>query len=200
MESHVGEKREIVEQIEEEEEEESSALKEVFLFLKDLAISFAVILLLTTFVIRPVKVKGSSMYPTLEDAEIGFSNLIGMKLNHLKRFDIVIIHLADRDEYLVKRLIGMPGDTIEVNQDVLYINGEPVKETYLDEEYKASEGPIFTGDIAELTLGENEYYCLGDNRPHSTDSRVYGPFQKEQIISKGIFVLFPFNHFGFKTW
>lgn len=184
----------------EEEEEESSALKEVLLFFKDLAISFAVVLILVNFIIRPIQVKGSSMYPTLKDGEVGFSNLIGRKTTGIERFDIVIVYMEDKDEYLVKRCVGLPNETIAYKDGILYVDGKAVEEEFLDEEYKSSFGEIFTDDVEEITLGDDEYFCVGDNRPRSTDSRYYGPFTEDMIISKGVFILFPFSNFGVKSW
>ena len=184
----------------EEEEEESSALKEVLLFFKDLAISFAVVLILVNFIIRPIQVQGSSMYPTLENGEVGFSNLIGRKTTGIKRFDIVIVYMEDKDEYLVKRCVGLPNETISYKDGILYVDGNPIDEEFLDEEYKSEYGVAFMDDVEEITLGDDEYYCVGDNRPRSTDSRYYGPFTEDMIISKGVFILFPFSNFGVKSW
>ena len=182
------------------QEEEESFLKEVLYFLRDLAICFIVFWIVVTFIARPVQVNGSSMYPTLENGELGFSNIIGRKLGGIDRFDIVIVYLDDKDEYLVKRCVGLPGETISFMNNQLYINGEVVEQNFFDEEYISQYGDSFTSDLEAITLGEDDYYCMGDNRPHSTDSRFYGPFHSEQIVSKGIFVIFPISSFGLRTW
>ena len=188
------------EKSDEEKADDSSPLKEVILFLRDLAICMAIVLIVTTYVIRPIQVKGSSMYPTLENGEIGASNLIGYKMGEINRFDIVIIYLEDKDEYIVKRVIGLPNDTVSYLAGELYINGEVMDEPFLNQEYIDSLGEVFMQDMDEVALGDDEYFCLGDNRPHSTDSRYYGPFTKDMIMSKGVFILFPFNRFGVYTW
>ena len=180
--------------------QKTSAFKEVLGFLKDLAISMAVILLICNFIVRPVRVYGDSMYPTLLDGAIGFSNVIGFKSKELKRFDIAIIYVEAKNEYLVKRVIGLPGETLSYRYGQLYINGEVVDEPFLDQAYVEQCGQYFMSDVSEITLGDDEYYCLGDNRPASSDSRYYGPFKKEQIRSKGVLVLWPFSDFGLHTW
>lgn len=180
--------------------QKSSAMKEVISFLRDLAVSMAVILVLCNFVVRPVRVYGDSMYPTLLDGGIGFSNVLGMKTGSIERFDIAIIYVEEKNEYLVKRVIGLPGETVAYKNGQLYINGEPVEETFLDQAYVESCGPYFMSDVAEITLGDDEYYCLGDNRPASSDSRYYGPFKAENIRSKGVLILWPFSDFGVHTW
>lgn len=182
------------------EEPSSSAAHEVFSFIRDLAVCILAVFLLTTFVVRPVQVKGNSMYPELNDKAIGFSNVVGYNVSGIKRFDIVIIYVAEKDEYLVKRVIGLPGETVSYQNGLLYINGENVKEDFLDEDYVSTYNGTFMADVAPITLGADEYYCLGDNRPHSSDSRYYGPFKKENIKSKGIFIFWPFNQFGVETW
>ena len=180
--------------------QKTSAFKEVLGFLKDLAISMAVILLICNFIVRPVRVYGDSMYPTLLNGGIGFSNVIGMKTGELERFDIAIIYVEEKNENLVKRVIGLPGETLSYRNGQLYINGQAVDEPFLDQAYGEQCGPYFMSDIPEITLGEDEYYCLGDNRPASSDSRYYGPFKKDQIRSKGVLILWPFSDFGLHTW
>ena len=178
----------------------SSAYKELLSFIRDLAVCILVVFLLTSFVIRPVQVKGNSMYPELTDASLGFSNVLGYSFGHIKRFDIVIIYVAEKDEYLVKRVIGLPGETVSYQDGLLYINGEHVAEDFLDEKYVSTYNGTFMTDISPITLSDDEYYCLGDNRPHSSDSRYYGPFKKENIKSKGIFIYYPLKSFGVETW
>ncbi len=181
-------------------EKEPSATDEVFSFIKDLVICMVAVFLLTNYVVRPVQVKGNSMYPTLEDGSLGVSNTLGFHTSEIKRFDIVIIYVPEKNEYLVKRVIALPGETVSYSNGQLYINGEAVEETFLSQEYVESYGSGWMPDINEVTMGDDEYYCLGDNRPHSTDSRYYGPFKKENIKSKGIFIAWPLNDFGVQTW
>jgi signal peptidase I len=177
-----------------------TAAGEVLSFIRDLAICVVAVFLLTSFVIRPVQVKGSSMYPELNDASIGFSNVIGYNISGLKRFDIAIIYVAEKDEYLVKRVIGLPGETVSYEDGQLYINGAFVKEDFFNQDYVDSYNGTFMSDVAPITLGDDEYYCLGDNRPHSSDSRYYGPFKKANIKSKGVFIFWPFDKFSVQTW
>lgn len=178
----------------------SSAMREVLSFLRDLAVSMAVILVICNFVVRPVRVYGDSMYPTLLDGGIGFSNVLGMKTGKIERFDIAIIYVEEKNEYLVKRVIGLPGETVAYKNGQLYINGEAMDEPFLDQAYVESCGPYFMSDVAEITLEDDEYYCLGDNRPASSDSRYYGPFKADKIRSKGVLILWPFSDFGVHTW
>ena len=102
-------------------------------FVKILLVCFIVAFGIKTFIARPVFVEGSSMYPTLQDGEFGFTNLLGLSLEGVNRGDIVIVE--EGDEYWVKRVIGLPNETIECRDNVVYINGETLDEPYLDSDY-----------------------------------------------------------------
>ena len=194
--------KEIAEVTQEENKtkKENSVWKDVLDFVKTMAISMIVVFLVAQFIFRPIRVRGSSMYPTLEDGSLGISNVIGRNIDGIERFDIVIIKLANEDEFLVKRVIGLPGETVSYKDGQLYINGEAIEEDFLDEDYMEDWGKYFMGDVEEYTLGENEYYCLGDNRPASKDSRYYGAFYDYELIAKGVLIFYPFNLFGAHTW
>ena len=172
--------------------------QEIWEFVKMLLISIVVGFLCTRFLIRPVRVDGDSMYPTLHNNAIGFSNILTYRMQGLKRFDVAIIYVPEKKEHLVKRVIGLPGETVEYRQDQLLINGKIVEEDFFDEDYKRSQSTngIFTQDFGPVTLAEDEYFMLGDNRPYSSDSRWYGAFKKEQIKAKDVVVLFPFQQIG----
>lgn len=184
-----------------QDQQKREAGKEMLLFLRDLVICALCVFLVVRYLYRPIEVIGNSMYPTLTDKSLGFSNLIGRNTQDIERFDIVIINIPEKNEYIVKRVIGMPGETVSYVSGQLYINGEAMAEDFFDEDYVSSYGQgAFMSNVDPITLGQDEYYCLGDNRPHSSDSRYYGPFKESQIISKGILILFPFSEFGVKTW
>ncbi|MEG0176909.1 signal peptidase I [Anaerorhabdus sp.] len=168
-------------------------------FLKTLLVSFIIIFVITRFVARPVKVNQNSMYPTVLDQSVGITNIFSVSVLHdINRFDIVVIKMED-GKNLFKRVIGLPGETLSYVDDVLYIDGEPVDEPFINQEYKSEEINklgLFTNDVKEITLANDEVYCLGDNRPFSKDSRDYGPFKESQITGKGIFIIYPFNRMG----
>ena len=128
-----------------------------------------------------------------------YSNNLASDISHLENGSVVDI-VTEKNEYLVKRVIGLPGETVSYANGQLYINGESVDEDFLSQEYVESYGSGWMPDVNEITLGEDEYYCLGDNRPHSSDSRYSGPFKKENIRSKGIFIAWPLSDFGVETW
>ncbi|MCR0505502.1 signal peptidase I, partial [[Clostridium] innocuum] len=116
--------------------EEKKGLKyELLDLVKTFVICFVCIFLLTTFVIKPVRVDGRSMYPTLEDGEIGLMNVFSAKFQDIKRFDVVVVYNEEKDENWVKRVIGLPGDTIYAKADVVYVNCLPLDEPSLNNSY-----------------------------------------------------------------
>lgn len=148
--------------------------------------------ILLKFILLPCEVHGKSMYPTLIEGERTYSFVITRNLG-IKRFDICVIEVnadQDNEKLLVKRVIGMPNETIEYKDNVLYVDGQKMEEDFLQME-------VHTKDF-KVTLGDDEYYCLGDNRDISKDSRYYGAFKKSDIKATKMFVLFPFSDFGMK--
>lgn len=117
-----------------------------------------------------IQVQGRSMFPTMNDGEYGFALRTDLNLKPIERFQIVVVEQDDK--LLVKRVIGLPGETVQFKDNTLYINGEVVPEAFLEN--------AVTSDF-EATVSENGYFVMGDNRNHSLDSRKYGAFQKEKI-------------------
>lgn len=142
-----------------------------------------VVLLVRSFIVTPGLVNGSSMEPTLHNNELVLINKIGLNKG-IDRCDIVVVKYENST--IIKRVIGLPYETVEYINDTLYIDGEIVN-TKVDFEY--------TKDF-KLTAGKNEYIVLGDNRNISKDSRIIGPVKERDIIGKVDLVLFPFSKFG----
>lgn len=139
------------------------------------------VILLRTFIVTPIKVNGSSMYDTLKGNEICILN----KLDKIDRFDIIVTDYEG--ERLIKRVIAMPGETIEVENGFIYINDKKIKDKY---------GYGETDDFEKVTLEKDEYFVMGDNRKISKDSRIIGPINKEDISGTTNLILYPFNKIG----
>lgn len=109
----------------------------------------------------------------------------------------MVVYYEEKDMQLVKRIVGLPGEKIEYKNDKLYVNDQYVEEKFFDDEFirrQTYDGSIqFTEDFGPYYIREDEYFLIGDNRPRSTDSRVLGTFHREEILSKSILVLWPFN-------
>lgn len=196
------------------EDDERTLLEDILGFIKVFVVSAIVILLFVNFVAHPVRVDGRSMYPTLKDGEFGFTNVGGVLLNGVERGDIVVVTMEEEGQktHWVKRVIGLPGDTVSCVNDVVYINGKVLDETkYIDPDYRQSLVDKFgyfnkvpnanntnVEDFEEVKLGDDEYYVMGDNRPYSKDSRYVGPVKKSQILAKKMLVLLPISDIGVK--
>lgn len=196
------------------EDDERTLLEDILGFIKVFVVSAIVILLFVNFVSHPVRVDGRSMYPTLKDGEFGFTNVGGVLLNGVERGDIVVVTMEEEGQktHWVKRVIGLPGDTVSCVNDVVYINGKVLDETkYIDPDYRQSLVDKFgyfnkvpnadntnVVDFEEVKLKDDEYYVMGDNRPYSKDSRYVGPVKKSQIFAKKMLVLLPISDIGVK--
>lgn len=196
------------------EDDERTLLEDILGFIKVFVVSAIVILLFVNFVAHPVRVDGRSMYPTLKDGEFGFTNVGGVLLNGVERGDIVVVTMEEEGQKIhwVKRVIGLPGDTVSCVNDVVYINGKVLDETkYIAPDYRQSLVDKFgyfnkvpnadntnVEDFEEVKLGDDEYYVMGDNRPYSKDSRYVGPVKKSQIFAKKMLVLLPISDIGVK--
>lgn len=146
-----------------------------------------VVVVVRTFIITPVRVNGDSMESTLHDGDI---LLLEKYDTDYKRFDIVVAKY--NGEKLVKRVIGLPGDTVQYRNNILYINGERVDETFTNEETEN----FSLKQIGYDKIPEGYYFVVGDNRDDSLDSRYLGLFKKDSIEGKVLFRIFPFNGFG----
>lgn len=142
-----------------------------------------VVVLIRTFIITPVRVDGDSMKNTLKNGDI----LLLYKLSSIDRFDIIVLDEEKDNEKIIKRVIGLPGETVAIKKGKIYINDKVI-----DDEYAYGQ----TTDYNKVTLRDDEYFILGDNRLISKDSRYFGPIKDNEIKGKIVFRLFPFTKIG----
>lgn len=173
-------------------------LKEIVSTVVLFAVMFFVIMGVYKYIAEPFIVDGASMEATLKSGE----RLWMLKLNEIDRFDVVIFPAPDNDEKLyVKRVIGLPGDTIAYENDQLIINGEAMVEPYLVEKATEFDGD-FTYDFAleeitgETTVPKGSFFVLGDNRRNSLDGRRFGFIEAEGVLGEADFIYWPFGEFG----
>lgn len=138
-----------------------------------LLIAVGIPLLLLHFFAK-ITVSGASMEPTYQEGE----NLILVRTKNVERGDIVVCNVDEEEFYIIKRIIALPGDTVKVDEDDVYVNNEKIDEDYIKEKEWNKNG---TWDM-EVTLGEDEYFIMGDNRNVSADSRLIGPVQQSEIV------------------
>ncbi|MBQ6841213.1 MAG: signal peptidase I [Bacilli bacterium] len=141
------------------------------------------VILTRTFLITPVKVNGSSMDKTLKSGDI----MLLYKQANIDREDIVVIDKAVQGSNIIKRIIGMPGETIKCEDGIIYINNKVYNDKYAYGE---------TNDFKEVTLSNDEYFVLGDNRMVSQDSRYFGSVKEKYIEGQTSIIIYPFNKIG----
>lgn len=130
-----------------------------------------------------VRVDGFSMRPTLEDGEFVLVSKLSYALGDFQRGDIVVFHFPlNPQEELVKRIIGLPGDTISVRDNQVYVNGQQLNETYI------AQAPLYSG---EWTVTEGQLFVLGDNRNNSNDSKDWGLLPQENVVGKAVLIYWP---------
>lgn len=188
--------------------DKEKAVFEGLSWLKSICIGVLVGVLLVVFVIQRNDVYGSSMEPTLYGGDKIFAEKISTYMDNYKRGDIVILDGSNmegynHEEFLIKRIVGMPGDTVKIAEGKVYIK-EAGSESFaeLDENYLVS-GVMTTVSSTglakgydEITLASNEYYCLGDNRIVSNDSRSLGPFSEDRIKGVAVVRVYPLGSIG----
>ncbi len=142
-----------------------------------------VVVLIRTFIITPVRVDGDSMKNTLKNGDI----LLLYKLGSINRLDIIVLDEEKDNEKIIKRVIGLPEETVAIKKGKIYVNDKVI-----DDEYAYGE----TSDYDKVTLEDDEYFILGDNRLISKDSRYFGPIKENEIKGKIVFRVFPFTKIG----
>lgn len=168
----------------------SGILKEIISWVICLGLSALCAYLLITFVFRLTIVKGESMDHTLATGQTLYVDKLFLRFSEPKRGDIVIVEYPGSDESFVKRVVGMPGEKIYIKDSKVYINGNSQIDVW--------NGSHVIGDMDEVTVPENSYFVMGDNRSNSKDSRSksVGTISRDHIIGRAVFRVYPFSEFG----
>ena len=154
-----------------------------------LAVIAAVLIILVLY--QPVRVEGTSMLPMLEDQDRLFINKFAYHIGEIHRGDVVVFHNPrDRSESYIKRVIAVPGDAVRIDHGVVWVNGQDLKESYVPARFQDDRSQ------PELTLGNGEYFVLGDHRSVSKDSRDFGTVQRDLIYGRAAFVYWPVDQAG----
>lgn len=172
-----------------------SSFKQIGLFFLELGkivlISLVIVVPIRYFIIQPFIVKGSSMEPNFQNGNYLIIDEISYRFQKPKRGDVVVFKFAPTGDYFIKRIIGLPNETIEINNGQIFIvNSKNPQGFILDEPYLKNS---YTSGNIKITLTSTEYFVLGDNREASYDSRRWGALKEKQIIGRALLRLYPFN-------
>lgn len=175
------------------------SLGEFFLdFIETIVIALSIFLVIYLFFTQPHQVNGQSMVPYFQSGEYVLTDKISYKLGDPQRGDIVVFHAPEAANCpkgtgcdFIKRVLGLPGDRVKVENNQIIVNGTPLPEPYIPSDYDTLPG-AFTKN-REITLSTDEYFVSGDNRPYSSDSRAWGPINKSNIVGRAFFRYLPLN-------
>lgn len=150
-----------------------------------------IIFLLIRQVVQNYRIENHSMEPNFYEGQFVLVNKLAYKLGQPERGDVLVFHNpGNTSEDYIKRIIGLPGDTVLVQNGVVYVNGEPLVEDF-------PHNPIPAGDyMPPVTIGDNQLFVMGDNRPNSSDSRVFGPISQDLVVGQAWLRIWPLNKFG----
>jgi signal peptidase I len=170
-------------------------------FVQSIVLALSVFVLLYLFVAQPNEVKGSSMFPNFENGEYLLTDKLSYQLGNPKRGDVVVFKAPpsepcaeDECEY-IKRVIGLPGDTVKVEGGQVFLNGQKLDQTFLPSDYVTEAGAVLQEGV-EIQVPEGQYLVMGDNRSHSRDGREFGPIPQNLILGKAFFKYWPVKSVG----
>ncbi len=179
-------------------EAKQSKSKELLSWVVPILVAVVIAFVVRQFLLAPVTVKGESMEPTYHNND----RVMILKPGGLDYDDVIVFQSPVEDDHYIKRIIGLPGDNVEVKDEKLYVNGKEVKQDYIEEaaaQYEKETGLKYTEDFTmEEVTGKTEvpkdsYFVLGDNRPNSSDGRAYGFITKDAVDGKVLFRYWPWN-------
>lgn len=163
-------------------------------FLETVVVALVISIVLYLFIMTPHEVIGNSMHPTYQNGEYLMANKLLYKFKEPQRGDVIIFKYSDTQDF-IKRIIGLPGDKVMLKDGHIYINDKLVDESNYLSSSIYTNGGEFLHEGETIVVPDGQYFVCGDNRPHSSDSRTFGPIKKENIKGKAWLVYYPFSQF-----
>jgi signal peptidase I len=168
-----------------------SLRNEIRVWTRDLLIAIGLALVIIVFLYQPVKVEGTSMAPLLSDQERIFINKFVYRFEPIQRGDVVVFwYPLDHSKSFIKRVVGLPGETVQIRQGAVYVDGNIVPEPYVPRQYED------VSDFGPVRVEMDHYFVMGDHRISSNDSRVFGSVASRFIYGRAVFAYWPVDHFG----
>jgi signal peptidase I len=168
-----------------------SLRSEIRVWTRDLLIAIGLALVIIVFLYQPVKVEGTSMAPLLSDQERIFINKFVYRFEPIQRGDVVVFwYPLDHSKSFIKRVVGLPGETVQIRQGAVYVDGKIVPEPYVPPQYED------VSDFGPKLVPLDSYFVMGDHRISSNDSRVFGAVASRYIYGRAVFAYWPVDHFG----
>jgi len=163
----------------------------VMSWLRDLVVSVSISAFIIMFLYQPVRVEGTSMLPMLEDQDRLFINKMAYHVGEIHRGDVVVFEYPrDHTKSYIKRVIALPGDRLRIDRGQVFVNDKPLSEKYVPVRFVDSRSQ------REIQIPMGEYYVMGDHRSISSDSRDFGPVDRDLISGRAAFVYWPFDQAG----
>ena len=171
-------------------------------FVETVVIGLSLFLVVYLFFMQPHQVSGQSMYPNFDSGDYVLTDKVSYRVGKPQRGDVIVFHAPPSANCptgtgcdFIKRVIGLPGESVSLEDSTFYINGKPLDESaFIGPSIETLPGAFISGQT--IKLGEDEYFVSGDNRPHSSDSRAWGPIQSSDIVGKAFFRYWPAKSIG----
>jgi signal peptidase I len=176
---------------------------EVFLdFIETVVIALSIFLVVYLFFMQPHQVNGQSMMPNFESGEYVLTDKVSFKIRNPARGEVVVFHAPPSANCpkgtgcdFIKRILAVPGETVEIRNNQVIVNGQALNEAYIPADFETQAGAFTANRV--VTMGSDEYFTVGDNRSYSSDSRAWGPVSKSQIVGRAFFRYWPPDKIGF---
>jgi len=172
-----------------------------FDFIETIVIALSIFLVVYLFFMQPHQVNGQSMVPSFQSGEYLLTDKVTYRMRDPERGEVVVFHAPQSAHCakgtgcdFIKRILAVPGESVEVKNNGIYIDGVRLSESYIPDSYKTLAGEFSRNRV--IRLGANEYFAVGDNRPYSSDSRAWGPIKKEDIVGRVFYRYWPVKAIG----
>lgn len=167
-----------------------------FDFIETIVIALSIFLVVYLFFMQPHQVNGQSMVPNFQSGEYLLTDKISYQMRNPERGEVIVFHAPQSAHCakgtgcdFIKRILGVPGENIEVKNNGVFVNGARIPESYIPDDYQTLAGEFSKNRVVHL--GPDEYFAVGDNRPYSSDSRAWGPIKKDDIVGRAFYRYWP---------